>query len=298
MAFMKLNHMYVVSAFCVMFSLPQNAPAQCAGDHECKGNRRCVNGECVAQPKAQKPAPTPAPVSSITPVKPRNSGGFRVGLKPLVGFNLSRNRPLDEFDSFMDDMVGETPEYSMGAGFSGGFAVDLRIGKIFSLEPGFLISSKKFGLEMQTPYLTYEGGYSFTWLQIPLAARFHLIPRGPVELIAFLGPVVGFNLGASAYVDYEDFGDEDFDLKDSDDTDADVSPVEFCMEFGIETGVRLGIGALFVNLALTPGLTSLLEYPHDVPAPGDPGSVAFDDRFTMGSFQVLLGYAVYLPVGN
>lgn len=304
---MKKKSPAALIALYAVLLLSRMVVAQCAGDHECKGNRRCVDAKCVSWAQSQSPAPASASVTSQSSVEPqRSTGGSRVGLKPLVGFNLTRTRAPNELYSLSSDwegFLGESLEYSIRSAFSAGLAVDLRFGRVFSLEPGVIFTIKKFGIQHEFSYIyddeeytdSYEGTYKFTWLQVPLAARFHLIPRGPVELIAFLGPVFGFNLGASMEAEWTGWGDENLDLKDSGDTDADISPVEFCLGIGLEVGIRLGVGSLFVNVSLTPGISNVIGYDYDEPDPDDPGSIGFDDRAKMDSFQALFGYAIYFP---
>lgn len=249
--------------------------------------------------------------SSSRTSTPKDAGGFRIGLKALVGLNISRLRKLNNFEDFMDD-VDIDVDYGMRAGFTFGTAVNMRFTRALSIEPGIVFTIKGFRLDANetihysddTDYSTSEldytrsAEYRFTYLEFPVNLKYHLPLPGLFQLAFFAGPTLGLNLSSSSTMEYSISNanglnisdEEEFDLYDSDDTEADMRRLEICLAFGVESALRLGPGEVFLNLHLLPGVSNMIDYDYSEPEEDDAGSIAFEDRVTIGSFRIMSGY--------
>ena len=123
----------------------------------------------------------------------------------------------------------------------GGF-LNIPLSNVFSVQPQilYMVKGSEFGDAAD------DIGMKLAYLDIPVLARVAIPTIGAVTPCLLLGPYVGLNMSAKAYV-----GDDEEDIKDN------TSSTDFGLIFGAGLDYEMGSGILTFDARYALGLTDI-----------------------------------------
>jgi len=146
------------------------------------------------------------------------------------------------------------------AGFDGGFFVGITAVPYLTIQPELLITQK--GMEYNYWLLGWDWAkyeWNFTYVEIPILAKFNPMPGSDFRPSLFIGPYVGFLSSAKAKwsVNPHLFGD-DYDQERDIKEGFKNSEIGFCSGFGID--FKLGdMGLLVFDFRVEITLSDILD---------------------------------------
>lgn len=160
--------------------------------------------------------------------------------------------------------------YETKVGFSAGGFLTYRINKSFAIQPELLFTTKGASAEIDEEY--FEDGYygnmkadatwNFSFIELPLLAKFSLAMGENLVPNFFFGPSFGFNIGARYKEDYDyTIKDENGEIimSDSESDEGDITNVS-SFEFGAVVGAGINFGKFSVDGRYNLGITSANDY--------------------------------------
>ncbi|MFH0882488.1 MAG: porin family protein [bacterium] len=131
----------------------------------------------------------------------------------------------------------------------GGYA-EFEVNEMFSVMPELWILWRGNG---------YEGSgttasFSFTNLEIPILARYYILPDNDFKPVAFAGPVIGMNFGSNANIDMGALGTSDGKIQNA-------SFFQLGLAFGAGAQYEFMNGYLVFDVRYYMGLTNFLSTP-------------------------------------
>lgn len=108
----------------------------------------------------------------------------------LGGFNASNMSAKFEGKNYSDEL-----NYNTRLGGHAAFLVDLKIGNVFSIEPGLMFITKGYKSKFSIPNESdFKLKYNTFYMDIPILAKFNWNPKENFRVYAGLGPVFGIGL--------------------------------------------------------------------------------------------------------
>jgi len=176
-------------------------------------------------------------------------------------------------------------------GFAGGLCVSYATSDWFSLQPEVLYVTKGFdGIAARGLSATnYEG--SFSYVEIPILARYTVQTKGRARPYFFFGPSIGINLRANVDVERTDPRTHQTATGSMDYSDV-MSRTEFGLAFGAGCAVVVGPGAITFDGRIDLGLSKTFS---DGAVSGDIGGSRMTSNVYAGNsknigFALLVGY--------
>jgi hypothetical protein len=108
----------------------------------------------------------------------------------MGGFNASNMSSKFEGKNYSDQL-----NYNTRLGGHAAFLVDLKIGKVFSIEPGLMFITKGYKSQFSVPNSSdFRLKYNTYYMDIPILAKFNWNPKENFRVYGGLGPVIGIGL--------------------------------------------------------------------------------------------------------
>ncbi len=138
-------------------------------------------------------------------------------------------------------------------GVVGGFSMNLRLSRVFSLQPEILYVQKGTKLTITEEETEISGKLNVDYLEIPLLLSFSFAKEGSSFVPSvFAGPYVGVNTSAKIKATL-DGQSETVDFKDS------VKDTDIGLAFGVGLGMKIGSGKIVLDVRYDLGLTNVAE---------------------------------------
>ncbi|UCF05814.1 MAG: PorT family protein [bacterium] len=158
-----------------------------------------------------------------------SAGGITCGVK--AGINLA-------------DLTGDDIENNeMKLAFGGGIFCNFAITDVISIQPEVL-----FMMKGTKSSVLENTGYHFTYIDIPLLARFSVPTEGSLVPSFFGGPYLGFLMSATA-----ERALVEEDIKES------LKDTDYGLVFGAGLDYRVGDGHVFLDIRYSFGLTTIVD---------------------------------------
>lgn len=138
-------------------------------------------------------------------------------------------------------------------GAVGGFSMNLRLSRVFSLQPEILYVQKGTKITITEGEGEMTGKLNVDYLEIPLLLNISFAKEGSSFVPSvFAGPYVGLNTRAKIKSSY---GGESYseDFKDS------VKDTDFGLAFGVGLGMKVGSGKIVLDVRYDLGLTNVAD---------------------------------------
>lgn len=108
----------------------------------------------------------------------------------MGGFNASNMSSKFDGKNYSDEL-----NYNTRLGGHAAFLIDLKIGKVFSIEPGLMFITKGYKSNFSIPNSSdFKLKYNTYYLDIPVLAKFNWNPKENFRVYGGLGPVFGIGL--------------------------------------------------------------------------------------------------------
>lgn len=108
----------------------------------------------------------------------------------MGGFNVSNMSSKFEGKNYSDEL-----NYNIRLGGHAAFLADLKIGKVFSIEPGLMFITKGYkGIYAVPNESDFRVKYNTFYMDIPILAKFNWNPKENFRVYGGVGPVIGFGL--------------------------------------------------------------------------------------------------------
>ena len=191
----------------------------------------------------------------------------QVRIAPKVGLNIATV-----------SITGDNaPSPSSRVGFQVGATLDLPAGKLFSVQPSLLYTTKG--------YIVSQGGSDGTltsnYVELPVNLVLGIPLSDNFKILGQLGPYVALCTGGKAKVSGSVGGvslDETRDLKVGTGSDSDIKAVDF----GLNGGVGFEVSNIQAMVSYGVGLTNV--------SPNSTSSGSSDAKVYNRTFQITLGY--------
>jgi hypothetical protein len=181
-----------------------------------------------------------------------------VGVK--AGLNLSNVLMKDNATTYSSD-------YKMNPGFNVGVMVDFPMGGVFSIEPGFLISTKGYKDEYKyddhpNGTVTIKHKTNSYYLDIPVNAKASF-NTGDVKIYGLFGPYLGIGLTGKTTVENTDNTGTNKEEKNIDwGTDPDTDLLKR-FDFGLTFGAGGEYRSVFLEVTYGLGLVNISSNAED-----------------------------------
>ena len=152
-------------------------------------------------------------------------------------------------------------------GVAVGIFFDMPIAPSISLQPQLLYVTQGTKLEA----LGLDAGMKMGYLDLPVLAKYNIPLMGPLTPSLFVGPYIGFNLSADAYLE-----DETEDIKD------DVASTDYGLMLGGGLDMSVGDGELIFDARYILGMANIN------------GDSSDDEVIKNSGIMFLLGYGFSL----
>lgn len=175
-----------------------------------------------------------------------NSSALEISAGVKCGLNLTKFYSADKIiigvDEF-NEVVLDPYEYQViKPGFTIGAALQLKLKKMFAIQPEILFSAKGQKLEFDN----YTQIINLNYLEIPILFEL-LIPAGIITPSLYAGPAFAFKLGKVN-------GKDEYD-----NTDKCVNGFDFGIAMGGGIGIKAGPGNIIIDARYTFGLTKIFK---------------------------------------
>ncbi|MBS7320529.1 MAG: PorT family protein [Myroides sp.] len=145
----------------------------------------------------------------------------------------------------------DAKEADMQVGFHIGAFAEIKFNEQFAIQPEILYSTQgaqtKGSMEAMGVTVSYEGGVKYSYINVPIMAKYYIVPSFAVEA----GPYVGFLMKAEGESNIAGMGalqDVNVDLKDASNT----------VDFGVGVGASFNLdNGFFVGARYNLGLTKI-----------------------------------------
>lgn len=174
------------------------------------------------------------------------TGGAKVGL------NMAK--PYGEDVEGMGG--GADLYYKMGL-CTGGF-ITLSITEMFALQPEILYTQKGIIWEWEENDTTIKWIQNLDYLEIPLLAKLLFPTRGMIKPNLFVGPFIGFNIGAKLKAEIDGSTSPEVDMKDA------IKNIELGLVLGGGADLDLAKSGITFDVRYTLGLSTFDEYERDI----------------------------------
>ena len=146
----------------------------------------------------------------------------------------------------------DVQDAKMKMGFAAGGFVTYSINEMFAVQPEVLYTMKGAKWEEELLGETLKETTKYTYLEIPVLAKFTIPTQGNISPKLFVGPALGILLSAKCDSEWGDESETD-DIKD------DTKSPDFGLVFGAGVDIGMPHSAITIDGRYTMGLSSIAE---------------------------------------
>jgi hypothetical protein len=158
-----------------------------------------------------------------------------------AGLNLSNILIKDDNETYSDDL-------KIKPGFHVGTTTEFNLTEMFSLETGFLFSTKGYKINNNG----MKGKMNLLYIDIPLTARGSFDVRG-TKMYGLLGPYIGFGLIGTTKSEYDGETEEN-DIEWGPDEENDILKR---LDYGLTVGAGVEINSIQLGLSYSLGMANI-----------------------------------------
>ena len=174
------------------------------------------------------------------------TGGVKVGL------NMAKPYGADV------DCMGGGADLCFKMGLCAGGFITLSITEVFALQPEILYTQKGIIWEWEENDTTIKWIQNLDYLEIPLLVKLSFPTPGIVKPHLFLGPFIGFNIGAKLKAEIDGSTSPEVDIKDH------IKNIELGLVLGGGADLDLAKSGITFDVRYTLGLSTFDEYERDI----------------------------------
>jgi len=146
----------------------------------------------------------------------------------------------------------DVEDAKMKMGFAAGGFVTYSINEMFAVQPEVLYTMKGAKWEEDILGETLELTANYTYLEIPVLAKFTIPTQGNISPNLFVGPALGILMSAKEKVEWAGESDEE-DVKDA------MKSTDFGLVFGAGVSIGMPHSAITIDGRYTMGLGTIAE---------------------------------------